>query len=107
MALLLTGTLKGLLSYSTTMKGMESKTGELIEADKLRAAVNDLGTPANARANLAEALSIMNTRMGLALEAKAAYEVALTDTLRRRRDPENGFVEKQLISSLNERFEEL
>ena len=39
MALLLTGTLKGLASYRTTMRTFTSRLEELREADKIRIAV--------------------------------------------------------------------
>jgi signal transduction histidine kinase len=104
MALLLAGTLKGLLSYSTTMKGMESKTGELIKAEELRAVVTELGTPGDSRLNGAEALALMDERIGRAHQALAAYQEQLQDTLQRRRDSDKGDQEKLLIGALEQYF---
>jgi signal transduction histidine kinase len=103
-ALQLAATLKGLLAYSATMKSMESKTGELIEADKLRSAINDLARPIDSLRNGAEAMTIMTERRDLVEKALKAYEARLQDTLQRKRDPGKGRDEIGLIAALQQRI---
>jgi signal transduction histidine kinase len=128
MALLLAGTLKGLLSYRATMKSIDSKLAELQEAEKLAAAVDDLAPPTRTHApgdgsskaaaempgavseadsSSLEELSKMQVKVRQAESALSAYEEKLQDTLIRGRDPENGYREIELIKKLKSCFEKL
>jgi signal transduction histidine kinase len=127
MALLLAGTLKGLLSYRATMKSIDSKLAELHEAEVLKAAVNDLAPPTRVQApgdgsakaaaevssgsdgdsSSLEELSKMQLKVHQAESALSSYEEKLQDTLIRGRDPENGYKEIELIKKLKACFDQL
>jgi signal transduction histidine kinase len=104
MALTLAGTLKGLLSYRTTMKSIESKIFELDATDDLKLAVADL-KPFDP-SQLSE-WDDFREKMKKARKALQGYEKALEDTLAKGRDPDFGVVEANWIKALTERFESL
>jgi two-component system, NtrC family, sensor kinase len=106
-ALLLTGTLHGLLSYSSTMKSIDSKTAELKEAEVLRAAVRDLAAPADFNVSTAEARRGLDRKLRYALHALQTYEAKLEETLNRGRDPEKGEQERGLCGQMRENFQKL
>src|SRR5207248_298796 len=101
MALLLVGTLIGLLSYHWTMKSIGSKLGELNAAETLKQTVARLASlDATQEDEIAQ--WIAKGRQDL-----EAYELRLIDTLSRGRDRNEGHDEKQLIDALHERFDRL
>lgn len=102
MALLLAGTLKGLSSYRATMRSIDSKLVELMEADKLRAAVKVLADPG---ANLE--VGSLRTRAGEARAALEGYQAKLAETVLQRRDPDGGLQELAQVDALIERFAKL
>src|SRR5439155_668856 len=89
LALLLGGTLFGLLSYSASMKSIASKVAEESQAEDLYRSVRELAavrsegnqTPDQERIKLREKLKN-------AEGALAKYEQQLLDTLHRNRDPD-------------------
>jgi two-component system NtrC family sensor kinase len=108
MALLLAGTLKGLLSYSTTLKSIDSKLAELSKAEDFKTAVADLDKPPESkRTEPQDKVACLESKMAHAQKTLAAYQEQLQDTLNRRRDPKKGFQEIQLIDALREDFEKL
>jgi signal transduction histidine kinase len=100
MALLLAGTLKGLLSYRSTMKTINSRLHELKAAQQFQESIDELtglveGDPPpkiNTEAIL--------TRVALAQEALGGYKTQLAETMARGRDTDNGFHEMQLVTRL-------
>jgi signal transduction histidine kinase len=101
MALLLGGTLKGLLSYSTTVKSIESKLAEYNESAGLLQAVADLGSLLANGGPTLEGLAQLERKVQQLRSAKAAYEEKLRDTLARGRDPQNGEEELKLLEQLD------
>jgi signal transduction histidine kinase len=104
MALTLAGTLKGLLSYRTTMKSIESKLFELDATDDLKLAVADF-KPFDP--NQLNEFDDFREKMKKARKALQGYEKALEDTLAKGRDPDFGEMEGELIKALNHLFEKL
>ncbi|MCI0378136.1 MAG: ATP-binding protein [Gemmataceae bacterium] len=101
MALLLGGTLKGLLSYRFTMKSIDSKLVELDEAYKLREAIKLLGErPTHQQTHAAE----LQSKITLARKALGVYQEKLQDTLDAQRDMDQGVQEKEQIQALEQRF---
>src|SRR5262249_41619565 len=94
MALLLTRTLKGLLSYRATMRTFDSKLDELKEAVALLVRVKALGQSISDQSNQ---VSVLEERCNEAQEALSKYQKKLADTLGGRRDPNNGDQEKELV----------
>jgi signal transduction histidine kinase len=106
MAVLLAGTLKGLLSYSSTMMSIESKILEVNTAKRLVDMVAQLNlhlqqlAPAS---NIDEGPALKQLEEDT-LQARAAlekYEVQLRDTLHRHRDPNKGYNERGLVDDLH------
>src|SRR5262249_22283538 len=90
MSLVLAGALKGLLSYSMTVKSIESKLAEYKESRGLMQAVGDLWNEVQSDRSAFEALEPLGKKVQQLRTAKAAYEERLRDTLARGRDPKNG-----------------
>jgi signal transduction histidine kinase len=107
MALLLAGTLKGLMSYMTTMKTMDSKLAELHEAEAFKVAVTDLAAPAENNSPLEDESPVLLAKIDRAEQALAVYEEKLRDTVDHQRDPDKGFHELQVIDALKQRFANL
>jgi signal transduction histidine kinase len=129
MALLLAGTLRGLLSYNTTMKTMDSKLAELNTANALKNNITQLMAltsrtveatetrPPEPRLSLegAQAPAVPFDRDRSDLETNAAeavrtlqdYEQKLDETLARRLDPGEGEIERELVKALEHEFGEL
>jgi signal transduction histidine kinase len=130
MALLLAGTLKGLMSYRATMKSIDSKLAELEKAEVLKAAVDDLapqgrapargpgdgtsrafaevpGTIVDPDTSSNEDLGNLQQKVKEAESALRSYEEKLQDTLLRGRDPDKGYKEIELIKQLKTCFERL
>lgn len=104
MALLLAGTLKGLLSYRAAMKAIGSKMAEVKEAYTLHSSVRALLDPGlrddQEAAELQEKLRQIR-------QALAAYQDQLADTLRRGRDPDQGYNERAQVQALEKQLQEL
>jgi two-component system, NtrC family, sensor kinase len=107
MALLLAGTLKGLLSYRWTMKTINSRLQELKAAQDLQSAVNDLSALVEGesaqRLNCQEVLARVKTVQ----DGLTAYRHQLAETLVRGRDEDNGFHEGKLVEALDELLNEI
>src|SRR2546421_335791 len=105
-ALLLGGTLKGLDSYSNTMKSIDSKLQEQTEAVKVMEAVNDLTVVENGTVQNDEPDRLRRKIAG-ARKRLAGYEERLEETLKRRRDPDQGHTELVTIKKLHSYFDAL
>jgi two-component system NtrC family sensor kinase len=106
MALLLAGTLYGLLFYVHTMKSIESKMAEQLKAW-------DFGEKANAlsfidrNASPDKELDQLEDKVDKARSALKDYERQFQDTLRRKRDPDKGFSESGKLTKLWQLFQVL
>jgi signal transduction histidine kinase len=101
LALAVAGAFQGLLSYHATMKSIDSKLQELDKAEDLRHAVTDLHAPDPRHLGEVEQF---RKRTELANAALDGYKERLDDTLKRGRDPDQGMMELQLITALEERL---
>ena len=102
LATLLAGIIHGQSSYLATMKTADSKLNELQMTEELRFAVEQLvaidkTTAPDEPARLREKLTFAQGKL-------EQYEAQLQDTLRRKRDPEGGFQENQLIEEFKKGF---
>jgi signal transduction histidine kinase len=115
MALLLTGTVKGLMAYRATLRSIDSKLAELKEAEAFKVAVTDLDprqrdlepiTSPSRRTSASpdEEFRRLQERVRHAREALTAYEARLQETLINKRDPDKGYQELQLIDAINKGF---
>jgi len=104
LGLLVAGTLKGLSSYRTTMRTIDSKLFELSEAHKLWAAVKSLGEPS---ANVKFQAQELNDKTATARDALKTYEERLTDTGERVPDDRRHQPEVELVKAMHERFDKL
>lgn len=102
-ALLLAGTLKGLASYQTTRRTIDSKLTELETAEKLREATKVLADPCPISKQGIELLD----RVKHAQKALTEYGLQLDVTIQLRRDPDRGFHEKQLILAMQRQLDNL
>lgn len=107
LALQLAGTLKGLLSYGGTMKSIDSKLTELHEAGEFKARVNALLLLRWERAALGQQLEEFREKVHRAQAALTKYEEKLRETLERRRDPDKGIMEQELLAALHGHFTDL
>ncbi len=107
MALLLAGTLEGLLSYYSTMKSIDSKLGELAAADALKQVVSRLAPLQPDSTKVNEGIRGLNKGIEEGRYLLVAYEQRLQDTLKKHRDPDKGFHESILIEAIQERFDKL
>jgi signal transduction histidine kinase len=105
MGLLLAGTLIGLLSYHWTMRSIGSKLSELTAAEKLKETVSAL-LPLDPTKNVEQFNQLRNGILQGRRDLDA-YEEKLNDTVRRRRDRNDGFHERQLIEALHRCLEDL
>jgi uncharacterized coiled-coil DUF342 family protein len=85
MACLLVGTLKGLYAYRDTMRSIDSKLEELIEANDLHADLEVLHAERQAHD--------LRDKILKAKESLADYQQRLQATIAARRDPEKGHKE--------------
>jgi signal transduction histidine kinase len=125
-ALLLAGTLKGLLSYNDTVKSIESKVAEQEKAEEFVEVVSRLALPSSASpprlpgpseegplgsGDLPPPYENQKERMQATIqearEKLGGYERQLDDTLHRRRDPDKGYTELGMIEKLHEYFDQL
>lgn len=96
---LLAGTVQALTSHITTMKTTDSKLVELDHTEELRSSVTQLVHPAEATKPSEEAV-LLQQRLKEARQKLDQYESILQDTLSRRRDPDSGHMESNLIGDL-------
>jgi len=123
-ALLLAGTLKGLLSYSDTVKSIDSKVQEQARAEEFMEVVNRLGVPIvrspvlrpepssaedlpSTPSDLPDEKGRLQKAIQEARERLVVYEKQLQFTLDRRRDPDQGYTELGIIEKLHQYFDEL
>ena len=106
MAVLLAGSVKGLRSYTGTLKSVASKLAELGKAHELESAVGELESPIS---NLWQEgqMETLLRGIGRAEGSLEAYEKQLDDTLQHRRDPSKGFNELPLVADLRNSFQKL
>jgi signal transduction histidine kinase len=109
MALLLGGTLMGLLSYMATMKTVGAKVDELKKANDLKAVITQLAAPADPEATvkLDEESRHLQDGLQAAQKALADYKAQLQVTIQKHRDPEGGYRESQQVEGLQEGFHRL
>lgn len=99
MAFLLVGTLKGLFAYRDTMRSIDSKLVELIEANDLRAELEVLQTK--------QVLSELVENITKAKVQLNEYHQRLGATITARRDPDQGYNEKHKVQALRGAFAKL
>lgn len=104
MALLLAGTLMGLASYRSTRHTIDSKLEELKCAESLRAATKLLADPCS---SISTQTSELLTKIKAAQKALEDYTTRLELTVQLKRDPDQGFQEKQMIDALNQQLASL
>jgi signal transduction histidine kinase len=102
---LLAGTLIGLLSCHWTMKSIDSKLGELNAVESLKETVSHLApldptSGGGVADKLKEEINKGRTNLD-------AYEEKLNDTVKRGRDPHDGFFERHSIKALRQCFDNL
>lgn len=112
LGLLLAGTLNGLWSYYVTMKGIESKLGELDEAEKLKSAVAALQLPSGQprglpRSSPHEALYLLDKKARAADRRLTEFEDAFKDTLRRKLSTDDGSMVAGQIEELRQQLSRL
>jgi len=107
LALLLLGTLEGLAAYRSTMNTVDSKLHELQEAQNLQVAVTELAAPFEPGTSPLLEPKQLHNKIKSARGAFENCQKALADTIRRGRDPENGFNETGNLESLKDKFENL
>src|SRR5262249_61533264 len=106
-ATLLAGTVQGLSSYVATMKTTDSKLSELQMAEKLRASVAHLVAPCDPERNEpADEPERLKQRLTETAASFAKYVEQHEDTMRRRRDPDGGFIENGLVADFEKFLEE-
>ncbi len=102
-ALLMAGTLYGLLSYLSTIKTVDSKLAELGKVGELRFAVNQLTGGPWGKSGAAEDDEYWD-RIKRAREKLDAYRAQLKSTVDRHRDPDDGHEESDQVKGIEERF---
>jgi signal transduction histidine kinase len=107
LALLLLGTLEGLAAYRSTMNTVDSKLHELQEAQNLQVAVTELAAPFEPGTSTLLEPTQLHKKIDNARNAFKDCQKALADTIRRGRDPDNGFNENGNIEALKAKFENL
>jgi signal transduction histidine kinase len=105
-ALLLGGSLYGLYSYINTSRIIASKLQEETEAVDFMEAVSRL-TVVDYKAERADEVEQLRISIGLAKDGLTACEERLQETLKRRRDPDQGHTELGTIGKLHEQFTQL
>jgi two-component system, NtrC family, sensor kinase len=107
MALLLAGTLQGLMAYLTTVKNIDSKLNELQAAVDLKAKVHGLRADPESRASSAAKPAKLLNQVRAAEAALGSYRESLQHTLERHRDPDKGRSESNNVRALEESFPNL
>jgi signal transduction histidine kinase len=107
MALLLAGTLQGLMAYLATVKNIDSKLNELQAAVELKGKIHALRTDPETKESSPAKLTILRNRIEIAKAALTSYQDTLQHTLDRRRDPDKGIKELLHVEDLKNRFPDL
>jgi len=104
-ALLLGGTLQGVLSYSSAMKSISSKVAEEEKAEKFQTEVNNLAVD---KPTAGDDLERLCTRVDTARQKLDDYQSQLEITLKKRgREDSDRFNDRQDIDALKEQFARL
>jgi two-component system NtrC family sensor kinase len=103
MALLLGGTLKGLLSYRETTKAIQSKNEEAKAASQFWESVKRIGQPGPPGNELAD----LNQKIAEAEKNLEKYEEKLKETIDKGRDLDHGYNERSQVEALNKEFADL
>ena len=90
MALLLTGTLKGLASYRTTMRTFTSRLEEMGGADGVDGVRNAIKVLGERSVTTDKQADDLREKISKAKEALDKYQKKLTETVEHGRDPDNG-----------------
>jgi signal transduction histidine kinase len=109
-AILLTGTLRGLRSYRATMKSIDSKLTELNAALAFRECVSKLKATreqADSQRDFKILEPIFEEQLKDANQALAEYIKRLDDTVANARDPDKGYIEKNDVKGLKEHLDKL
>jgi hypothetical protein len=99
MGLVLAGTLKGLAPYRSTVNKMDGKIAELRTAQEVKWTVSQLA------ASMQKSHSSYSDPIGQAAKVRNAlddYTQKLNETVDRKRDPDKGFMEFQLIEAMHQ-----
>ncbi|HMF16368.1 MAG TPA: HAMP domain-containing sensor histidine kinase [Gemmataceae bacterium] len=104
MALLLTGTLKGLASYRTTMRTFTSRLEEMGGADGVDGVRNAIKVLGERSVTADKQADDLREKIIRAKEALDKYQKKLTETVEHGRDPDNGREERLRIQALEEQF---
>ena len=107
MALLLTGTLKGLASYRTTMRTFTSRLEEMGGADGVDGVRNAIKVLGERSVTTDKQADDLREKISKAKEALDKYQKKLTETVEHGRDPDNGREERLRIQALEEQFVKL
>jgi two-component system NtrC family sensor kinase len=107
MALLLTGTLKGLASYRTTMRTFTSRLEEMGGVDGVDGVRNAIKVLGERSVNPDKQADDLREKIVRAKEALDKYQKKLTETVEHGRDPDNGHEERLRIQALEEQFAKL
>ena len=99
MAVLLTGTLRGLWAYYTTTNGIRSKLRELFVAEQLKASVAELTSPENTTRILKQP-TLLSGEIRKVRDHLEAYDSQLEETLSHGFDSRRGLYERELIAGL-------
>ena len=101
MAVLLSGTLRGLWAYYTTTNSIRSKLQELFAAEKLKVSVGELISPDNTARMLKEP-AVLPAEIRKVREDIDAYGDQVEKTLAHTYDSRRGLLSKQWIDCLNQ-----
>ena len=107
MALLLTGTLKGLASYRTTMRTFTSRLEEMGGADGVDGVRNAIKVLGERSVTTDKQADDLREKISKAKEALDKYQKKLTETVEHGRDPDNGREERLRLQALEEQFAKL
>jgi signal transduction histidine kinase len=105
MLLMLAGTLEGLLPCIASIKSIQSKLDEASAAEELVGAVGRLPLPDPQ--NFQNDVELLRKKLEESKGRLTTYEATLRETLARRRDPDKGRREWDLIEAINDRFQKL
>jgi signal transduction histidine kinase len=107
MALLVGGTLLGLVSYMATMKTVDAKLAELDKADKLKQAAKELAQGPPGSLSPDGETEYLLGKMEKAHKALDDYRQQLQQTVDRNRDPDGGAKEKDCAEGVEDSFQKL
>jgi signal transduction histidine kinase len=100
LALVLSGTLRGLWSYYVTTNSIRAKLSELVAAEEFKEAVTHLVTPDSIDKLIKNSNQDLPKAMDKVRGSLKTYQEKLQDTLDHGRDPGQGVFEKEMIEQL-------